>query len=224
MFNYDFPRDQDLCQLRIGLDTSIIDVSRHFFIPGKAQLGLPRVTVGSFCAALATPAWFTAGDVVPLIYTRRGIVHFGKAKWGTSNRSGDLAVTLKKAERRSLGFPAIIPASFIDMMGTDDAGVSRVVRLRSRKRHCHLFIGCTYSNNRLADAETVTPLICEAGEDVAPFLDWQPFLIAVKPYPTQENFAFLHRKDNGNLQAPLPQGSLDVEGVSMVEAHTRAVS
>src|SRR5437868_7346882 len=66
MFNYEFPRDQRQCQFGIGLDVPVADMSRNFFVPGKAQLGFPRVAVSAFCQGITLPARFTVGDIVPL--------------------------------------------------------------------------------------------------------------------------------------------------------------
>jgi len=217
MFSYEFPRDQHLCQFRIGLEVPVADTSLNFFVPGHAQLGHPRVSVSEYCQGLKPPALFIPGDDIPLIYVRQGIVQFGKAKWGMVSPSGCAPVILRKAERRSLGFPAMIPASYIDLVAIEGGGQPMAVRLRPRDPSQHLYLGCAFIGNMAGDAQGVIPLICRAGGDIAPFADWQPLLIGIQRCPMEENFDFLLRKDNGRLQAPLPSGSVNAEFFSLEE-------
>lgn len=218
MHKYDFSRDQHHFAIRIGIERPVTDMVRNFFIPGQARLHLPRVSVGDFCTALAVPAYFLSGDKVPVIYMRRGSVHFGSAKWGIEDRYGANPISVQKAERRSLGYPALIPATSIDMaLEPQDAGKPEALRLRPAFGET-LYIGCTYRGNPAGDAETVAPLVCGAGDDIAPYADWQPLLIRIAGAPRQGHFDFLLRRDHGRLQVPSESRTVKTEVISLAAA------
>jgi hypothetical protein len=218
MPKFDFSRDQHRFAIRIGIERPVTDMVRNFFVPGEARLHLPRVTVGDFCNALPVPTHFLSGDRVPLIYMRRGSAHFGSAKWGIEDRYGANPMSVQKAEGRSLGYPALIPATSIDMaLERQDAGKPKALRLRPVFGET-LYIGCTYRGNSAGDAETVAPLVCGAGADIAPYADWQPLLIQIAGAPRQSHFDFLMRRGNGRLQGPSESRTIETQVISLAAA------
>jgi len=218
MHKYDFSRDQHHFAIRIGIERPVTNMVRNFCIPGEARLHLPRVSVGDFCTALAVPAYFLSGDKVPIIYMRRGSAHFGSAKWGIEDSYGATPISVQKAEGRSLGYPALIPATFIDMaLEPQDAGKPEALRLRPAFGET-LYIGCTYRGNSAGDAETVVPLVCGAGVNIAPNADWQPLLIRIAGAPCQSHFDFLLRRNHGRLQVPSEWGTVTTEIISLAVA------
>jgi len=161
MPKFDFSRDQHRFAIRINIERPVTDMVRNFFVPGEARLHLPRVTVGDFCNALAVPTHFLSGDRVPLIYMRRGSAHFGSARWGIEDRYGANPMSVQKAEGRSLGYPALIPATSIDMaLEPQDAGEHKALRLRPVFGET-LYIGCTYRGNS-AGMRKLSPPSCVA--------------------------------------------------------------
>jgi hypothetical protein len=216
MFNYELPRDQHLLQLRIGIERPIPQFARDFFIPGQPQRGLPLVTLSAEADKWPAPSTLASRGTVPLIHLRRGVIRFATAKWGAKTPDGDTTDLFRRAERRTLGFPALIPASFVDIaLGPHHpVGDTHFLRVRSDSEAKNLYLGCTYTNDRLADAQTVKVLVLEAGPDFAPYVDWQPLLISVAAVPMLMNFDFLLGRDKGRLQRPSPSRSVKAEIVS----------
>jgi hypothetical protein len=218
MRKYDFSLDQHHFAIRIGIERPITDMVRNFSIRGEARLHLPRVSVGDFSASLAVPAIFLPGDQVPVIYMRRGSVHFGSAKWGIGGRNGADPQTVQNAEGRSLGYPGLVPATYVDMALAHEAvGRQEILRLRPAPGES-LYIGCTYQPNNAGDAQTMAPLVCGAGGDIAPYADWQPLLIRIAGAPRQGHFDFLLRRHHGRLKAPSEARTVMTEVISLAAA------
>jgi hypothetical protein len=114
-----------------------------------------------------------------------------------------------------LGFPALIPASYVDLaLGAEHpARTTHFLRIRPTGAE-NFYVGCRYSNDRLANAQTVTMLALEAGPDLVPHVNWQPLFILVAAVPMLMNFDFLIGRDRGRLQRPSPPGSIKAEIVS----------
>lgn len=218
MAKYDLPPQQHQYQIRIGIDQPISEMSRSFFVHGEARIGLPRVSIGEFCADLLVPSQFLVGDKVPLIYLRRGMIHFGSARWGAINRDGE-DVAVQKVDGRSVGYPALIPATYIDLAiesGSSDKA-PQAMRLRSGAGP-HLFIGCAFRNDAYGDAQTVTPLVCHAGPDIRRHIEWQPVLIPIAGPPTREHFDFLARRNHSRLLSPSASRAIKAEIISLAGA------
>lgn len=218
MRKYDFSLDNHHFAIRIGIERPITGMVRNFSIPGEARLHLPRVSVGDFSASLAVPATFLPGNQVPFIYMRRGSIHFGSAKWGIDGRDGAGPLTVQNAAGRSVGYPGLVPATFVDMaLAPKVTGAQEVVQLRSALGES-LYIGCTYRPNSAGDAQTMAPLVCTAGRDIAPYSDWQPLLIRITGAPCESHFDFLLRRHHGRLKAPSETRTVTTELISSADA------
>lgn len=202
MPKYDLLPDQNHYQIRIGIEWPITEMLRCFFVHGQARLGLPRVTVGEFCTSLTPPAQFLAGDEVPLIYLRRGLVHFGSARWGAIAPDGG-HINVQQADGRSVGYPALIPATFVDLALSVAAPseAPTAVRLRSGAG-VPLFIASAFKNDTFGNAQTVFPIVCNAGDDIARYIEWQPVLLPIAGPPTMQHFDFLSRRGQSRLLVP----------------------
>jgi hypothetical protein len=203
MFDYDLPRDQKLLHASIGLERPMVETTKNFGVPGEARFNIPRLTVNQEYEALPIPHYASLGSTVPVIYMRSGYAKFGLAKWGNKSPSRETIDYFKKCERRALGFPALIPASFVDLFAdgttTEDGAIG--VRLRALDGG-PLYIGCTFLPSELNNAKSVAMLVRVPNENVAPYVNWQPLFIPIFGAPTLENFDFISRRDNGRLQVP----------------------
>jgi hypothetical protein len=218
MRKYDFSRDQHHFAIRIGIERPINEMVRNFFVPGEARLHLPRVSIGDFSAALTPPATFLAGDKVPFIYMRRGSVHFGSAEWGIDGHNGADLMTVQKAEGRSLGYPGLVPATFVDIaLASQTTGTKEILRLHPPSGE-NLYVGCTYRPNSAGDAQMMVPLVCGSGRDIEPYADWQPLLIRIAGAPCRSHFDFLLRRDHGRLQVPSEFRTVTTEIISSAVA------
>ena len=210
--NYDLTRDGHYLNARIGFEKPMGAFTTNFFMPGPAVPHLPRIAATGSYLDRTESCVATTGSYVPFVYGRSGYVQFSVAKWEPEKPTGKNTDHFRSAEPRSLGFPGMIPASFIDLAldpedGEDDA---IAVRLRSAVGDA-LFIGCRFAPNDLNNAVTLTVLVSEPGPDIAPYTDWQPVIIPVSFMPTTANSDFIFRRDHGRLQVPSPWGSLKVE-------------
>ncbi len=112
---YAHPFDLTRLHVRIGIEKPIADFARNFFVPGQFRCNFPRVTVEDAWGTLPVPHLLDQGERFPLLYVRRGIVHMGSANWGIPTERGASTQYYHGAERRTLGFPAMCPASFVDI-------------------------------------------------------------------------------------------------------------
>jgi len=212
MFSYDLSRDQHRLRARIGIEAPMSEFTKNFFIPGQAHLKHPTISIAPEYKALPVPYIATLGSTVPVICMRNGSAQFGVAKWGAENQSLGTTDYFKECERGAVGLPGLIPASFIDYdvdAEKSDTNYSGV-RLRAASGG-NLFIACTYRYGEFGNAGFVMPLVCEPGEDIAPYIDWQIVLISMCPTPTASNFDFITRVNHKHLQTPSSHRSLKVE-------------
>lgn len=197
MFNYDLPRDQHRLHARIGLEASASEITKRFATPGEAYANRPRPAFTPEFHQMALPLVAEPASKLRVVHARSGYVEFGVAEWGLPLASGEVEL-FRKAERRSIGSPGLIPASFIDM-ATTTAGIekqSSLLRIRSDL----MFIGCVVYPDQFGHARHVLPLIREAGRYIAPYADWELLLVPIFSSPEPKNFRFILREDNGWLQ------------------------
>jgi hypothetical protein len=207
MFNYDLPKDQDRLHARICLEVSTSEITKRFVTQGEAYANRPRPTFTPEFRQLTVPLLAEGGSKVPVVHARSGYVEFGVAEWGLPITAGELEL-FRKAERRSIGWPGLIPASFIEMATTtaDAKGRSTLLRIGPHT----MFIGCVVYPDQLGRARYVVPLIREAGRYVAPYTDWEMLLVPIFSSPEPNNFRFILREDNGWLQvAPSPRVNIE---------------
>jgi hypothetical protein len=207
MFNYDLPQDQNRLHVRIGLEVSTSEITRRFVTQGEAYANRPRPAFTPEFTQLTVPLLAERGSKLPVVHARSGYVEFGVAEWGLPLTTGEVEF-FRKAERRSIGWPGLIPASFIEMAtATAEAtGPSSLLRVGSHT----MFIGCVVYPDQFGHARYVVPLVREAGRYIAPYADWEMLLVRIFSTPEPNNFSFILREDNGWLQvAESPRVSVE---------------
>jgi hypothetical protein len=203
MFPYDLSRDQNLLHASLGFERPMVEATKNFSVPGEVRHNIPRLTVAPEYEAFHIPCYAFREHLVPVIYMRSGYAKFGLAEWGKKNPSCEAVEYFRKCERRALGFPAVIPASFVDLFTDPTKTENDVIGVRLRALNGGLlYIGCTFLPDELNNAKSVALLVREPNENVAPYINWQPLFIPIVGGPSRESFDFISRHDNGWLQVP----------------------
>jgi hypothetical protein len=97
---------------------------------------------------------------VPLIYIHAGQVLFSTAKWGIDSTSLGTTETFRKAARRTLDCPAMIPASYVDLaIPGNSEGEGSVVRLLPQNDRGKLYLACVFRRDQMYRADSVSLLI-----------------------------------------------------------------
>jgi hypothetical protein len=213
MLSFELPRDQHLVTAGIGFENSLLDCSKAFISPGQTLVGHPRGKVSGNYKAFPVPNYASPGGTVPVIYWSSGFTRFEVVKWGIEDRSLRTVDYLRQVRlQSSIGFPAIIPASFVDIGPSEKPadGDSGAVRLRPRQGE-YLYIACAYRTDERSTAAAVSLLACEPGPDIKAYVNWQPILIPILDNLSLRNFDFITPHNNRQFVAPSPQGTLLVE-------------
>jgi hypothetical protein len=197
MLNYDLPKDQHRLQVRIGLEVPTSEIIKRFVTESEAYANRPRPAFTPEFNKLTVPLVAEPGSKVPVIYARSGYAQFGVATWGRPFTSGAHEF-FRKAERRAIGSPGLIPASWIEMATATEDATERSASLRIGPHT--MFIGCAIYPDQFGHARYVVPLVREAGRYIGPYADWELLLVRVFPNPDSNNFRFILRQDNGWLQ------------------------
>ncbi len=207
--NYDLPRDQARLHARIGFETPMMDVLKRFVTHGEAVIGRPRPSATPEFERFQVPTLIGPNSRVPVIFMRSGYVRFGLGAW-SAIEGDDQQHIFRQAQRRQIGCPGLVPASFIEMAVPTD---QRWQILRIRRNREPLFIGCMIIPGHLGDPAHVLPLVRAAGPELAKYVEWEMLRIPIHRSPCEENFAFISRVDRGQLQIARGNGAVFVESV-----------
>jgi hypothetical protein len=169
-------------QMRINIAASVHDFAKDF-----EPVGPDAILIDPAYIALA-PGCFGPGDVVPIVRSDLRIT-FETARWGLGKQSIPVEY-YRRCSGQSLGYPALIPASSIEL--TDRAG--RTVRLTDTKGE-NLYVGCQYFQVSRGSPISVAPLVREAGPDIVPYSDLQPLLLPIRMFPRSGILAFIDPQD-----------------------------
>jgi hypothetical protein len=190
LLNYDLPRDQHLLHARFGFTTPMSEVLKRFATPGEAMAGRPHPLVSPEFHQFDPSHIAEPGSPVPVVYMRAGYVQFGVTRWSENER-------FRKAERKTIGSPGLIPVSFVDIAANASPDVEAI---RVHSYSGLLFIGCAILPNSTGEAACAVPLIREASRTISAYSNWEPLCLYIAPTPVPKNFSFLRREDNGWLQ------------------------
>jgi hypothetical protein len=208
MFSSYVCQEFDGLQARIEFAFAREEVVRHFFVRGRSVSGHPRAVVTPQFEAFDSPAG-TPGLPIPLIHKRGGYIEFGVATWGHEPSGGGAKEYFRDAQHRSLGYPALVPASSILVPVVNDGVTWDSVRI-SPIEGSVFFVGCVYVPDALGRAQNVIPLIRKASSSMAEHSDWEFLRLPILPQPHEENFRFMNGADKGRLQvAEMPAIRVD---------------
>jgi hypothetical protein len=192
--------------IHIGIEKPISEFSTDFFIPGKAVLRLPRVAISDERTRFDLPAKFKPDEILPLIYLRGGHLVADMVPWGIRDARTGYKRYFQECRHGSIGYPGLCPASYL-ILATDPARYDRNTAIRVQTPEgssWNLYVGCFYQPDRQGVARSAVPMVCKAGRDLSPYMEWQPLFVRITPSPVQENFDFLLRRDKGRLQQAFP--------------------
>jgi hypothetical protein len=213
-FNYDLTRDQHRLHARIGLQSPPSEIAKCFVTHGESVIGRPRAAFKSEFNGFSVPIIAEPGSRIPVIHMRSGYTQLGLAEWGNPLPSG-LRENFRKAERKSIGNPGVIPATHVDMAmlkaHADTESQWEVFRVHPAGEL--MFIGCSVVPDQFGHARYVIPLVRAAGRYIRPFADWEMLQLWMCASPEPSNFDFIMRKDNGWLQvADSPPVKIELSG------------
>lgn len=146
---------------------------------------------------------YRPGTTVPIVLTANGRSCFDFGDWGFS-KSGEQLEYFRKCVGQSLGYPALIPASSIEL-----SLPNRTLRVTSACEE-RLYVGATYFQVGTGARISVVPLYVDAGPDLSPFTRWQPLLIPIHSIPRSGILDFISEQGAAHLRRPSARNSLAV--------------
>jgi hypothetical protein len=164
--------------------------------------------------SLGSPLYLTQDMQLPAIYASNGRVVFEMLCWGRQVSERRTVEYWREANRSRIACPALVPVSFIDMVIDERPGSpAGVIRLRNADGQ-HLYVGAMYWSGGTNLISSVTPLLVEAGPDLAPYCARQPLLIPTDSRPdwiaAAISLFICPSMDSRGLQKPSKSGSLAV--------------
>jgi hypothetical protein len=209
--------------VRIHFESPLTEFTESFFVPGQPRHQHPRIgTIRAF-QDFSTPSVASFGSPLPLIYMRCGVVTFDIGTWGGNNSSPE--AMFHQAARRMLGYPALIPATSIDLGPAMMVEGSELFGVRLRAKYGgKLYLAATFTPGQYGQAKIARPIVCRPSRALAGYLSWQPLLIAMTKVPTDGNFAFISRTDNGWLQTKTDAVGVDVTFLRESRLHPAALA
>src|SRR4029077_10367935 len=200
MLKIDVAGEQYRMHVRVGIEKPMLEFARNFVVPGQVRFGHPATSFSQTFQDFRLPASLAPGLAVPVILMQRGYIWFDVTKWGLHDPLTSITTLFKACDRSGIGIPVLVPANFVDIGWDHDEGRT-AVRLRPHGDQ-NLYVGGMGKLGENGELDSVVPLVCEAGADIAPFIPWQPLLVSISCIPSDANFEFVMRRDNGRLQVP----------------------
>jgi hypothetical protein len=186
-------------KMRINIAAPVHDFANDF-----APAGTDAIMIAPAYFAL-TEGSYGPGDVVPIVRSDLRIT-FELAHWGYGRQDRPMEYFGRCTGQR-LGYPALIPASSIDVI--DRAG--QPVRFTGAKGE-NLYVGCQYFQVSRGAPISVVPLFREAGPDIAPYSDLQPLLLPIHTPLKSGILAFIDPQDGAmHLRRSSPAGTIKME-------------
>jgi hypothetical protein len=194
--------DQISLQMRINVSGSLHEYAKDF-----AAAGPGAISIDPACYDLKQGS-YGKGDYIPIVRLDHGGISFEVAHWGVGG-PGQAVEYFRECSGQSLGYPALIPASFVEIMGRGDA-----VRLTDYDGK-NLYLAAMYFQSSRGAPISVVPLIRGAGPDIAPYSDLQPLLIPIQALPRSGIRAFIDPQDGApHLRRASLAGTIKIENVS----------
>jgi hypothetical protein len=209
MLSHDFLHGQNHYKGRIGIEQPMANFKEDFetIFPLRTRM-MPDFL------DLSNDGHLDWGTTVPIIYGHRNNIHFTTTHWGRHEMSKDHWEYVRKCEQIGIGRPALIPATYFDIIfesAQEDGSIA--ARLRGTGGR-NLYVGAMYWVTPENVLFAVTPLIVEAGPDVARYSDWQPLLIPTTGPPLASKPGvemFLSTDSSIAFQRPSLRWSVNVE-------------